>query len=107
MTTKQPAPSNPRGSRASEAAPATAAEPFHFERALKRLEEIVKKLESPDLELEEAIRLFEEGIRLAQQCQKRLEEAEQRVEILRKRADGKIEAEPFEPEANAKPDPSQ
>lgn len=70
-----------------------------FERSLARLEEVVRRLESPQLSLDEAMKLFEEGVALSRECQKQLEEAEGRVEILLKKADGKIAAEPFEPEA--------
>ena len=69
-----------------------------FEKSLTRLEEVVKRLESADLSLDEAMRLFEEGVTLSRECQKQLEEAEGRVEILLKKADGKIVAEPFDPE---------
>lgn len=69
-----------------------------FERSLVRLEEVVKRLESTDLSLDEAMKLFEEGVKLSRECQRQLEEAEGRVEILLKKADGKIAAEPFEPE---------
>jgi exodeoxyribonuclease VII small subunit len=69
-----------------------------FERSLARLEEVVKRLESADLSLDEAMKLFEEGVKLSRECQKQLEEAEARVEVLLKKADGKMEAEPFEPE---------
>jgi exodeoxyribonuclease VII small subunit len=69
-----------------------------FERSLVRLEEVVRKLESPQLSLDDAMKLFEEGVGLSRECQKQLEEAEARVEILLKKADGKLAAEPFEPE---------
>ena len=69
-----------------------------FECSLARLEEVVRKLESPQLSLDEAMKLFEEGVGLSRECQKQLEEAEGRVEILLKKADGKLAAEPFEPE---------
>ena len=69
-----------------------------FEKSLARLEEVVKRLESADLSLDEAMKFFEEGVKLSRDCQKQLEEAEGRVEILLKKADGKIAAEPFEPE---------
>jgi exodeoxyribonuclease VII small subunit len=69
-----------------------------FEKSLVRLEEVVKRLESTDLSLDEAMKLFEEGVKLSHECQKQLEEAEGRVEILLKKADGKIAAQPFEPE---------
>ena len=42
--------------------------------------------------------LFEEGVALSAECQKQLEEAEGKVEILLKKADGRVVAEPFEPE---------
>jgi len=69
-----------------------------FEKSLKRLEEVVKRMESPDLSLDEAMKLFEEGMQLSQGCQKQLEEAEGRVEILMKKADGKLQPQPFETE---------
>ena len=72
-----------------------------FERSLARLEEIVRRLESPSLSLDDAMKLFEEGVALTRDCQKQLEEAEGRVEILLKKADGKMTAEPFEPEAES------
>jgi exodeoxyribonuclease VII small subunit len=70
-----------------------------FERSLARLEEVVRKLESPQLALDDAMKLFEEGVELTRECQKQLEEAEGRVEILLKKADGKLVAAPFDPEA--------
>jgi exodeoxyribonuclease VII small subunit len=72
-----------------------------FERSLARLEQVVKKLESPELSLDEAMKLFEEGVKLSRECQKQLEEAEARVEILLKKADGKLAAEPFNPEESS------
>jgi exodeoxyribonuclease VII small subunit len=69
-----------------------------FERSLARLEEVVRRLESPQLSLDDAMKLFEEGVALSRECQKQLEEAEGRVEILLKKADGKLAAEPFDPE---------
>jgi exodeoxyribonuclease VII small subunit len=73
-----------------------------FERSLARLEEVVSKLESPQLSLDDAMKLFEEGVGLSRECQKQLEEAEGRVEILLKKADGKLAAEPFDPEGDGK-----
>ncbi len=69
-----------------------------FEKSLVRLEEVVRRLESPQLSLDDAMKLFEEGVALSRECQKQLEEAEGRVEILLKKADGKLSAEPFDPE---------
>jgi exodeoxyribonuclease VII small subunit len=72
-----------------------------FEKSLARLEEVVRRLESPQLALDEAMKLFEEGVELSRECQKQLEEAEGRVEILLRKADGKLVAEPFEPETDS------
>ena len=87
----QPAPKKPEASKKPD-----------FERSLARLEEVVRKLESPQLSLDDAMRLFEEGVGLSRECQKQLEEAEGRVEILLKKADGKLAAEPFDPEGDGK-----
>lgn len=77
---------------------AAAAPKANFEKSLARLEEVVKRLESTDLSLDEAMKLFEEGVKLSHDCQKQLEEAEGKVEILLRKADGKVTAQPFEPE---------
>jgi exodeoxyribonuclease VII small subunit len=69
-----------------------------FESCPSRLEEVVRKLESPQLSLDDAMKLFEEGVALSSECQKQLEEAEGKVEILLKKSDGRVVAEPFEPE---------
>jgi len=69
-----------------------------FEKSLGRLEEVVRRLESPQLSLDDAMKLFEEGVELSRECQKQLEEAEGKVEILLKKADGKLTAQPFDPE---------
>ncbi len=82
-----------------------------FEKSLARLEEVVRRLESPQLALDEAMdeamKLFEEGVELSRECQKQLEEAEGRVEILLKKADGKLVAEPFEPENESDKGPAK
>lgn len=67
-----------------------------FEKNLERLSAIVEQMESAELPLEKALELYEEGMKVAQICQRQLEEAEGRVEILRKRAEGKLSAEPFD-----------
>jgi exodeoxyribonuclease VII small subunit len=78
--------------------PSKAGKVESFEKNLERLDAIVQQLEAADLPLEKALHLYEEGMKLSQVCQKQLEEAEGRVEILMKKAGGKIEAEPFDPE---------
>jgi exodeoxyribonuclease VII small subunit len=59
-----------------------------FEKALKRLEEIVNSLEKGESSLEEAIDLFEEGIKTASICKEKLETAEKRIKELIKKSDG-------------------
>jgi len=68
-----------------------------FESALEQLESVVKQLESGDLPLEKSLELFERGMKLSDTCRKQLEDAESRVEILLKK-NGKVQAEPFNPE---------
>jgi len=66
-----------------------------FEKALKRLEEIVNKLESGALPLDESLKIFEEGVRLSRFCTKKLDEAERKVEVLLKNKEGKFTTKPF------------
>ncbi len=66
-----------------------------FEKALKRLEEIVNKLESGDLPLDESLKIFEEGVKLSRFCTKKLDEAERKVEVLLKNKEGKFTTKPF------------
>ncbi len=58
-----------------------------FEKAFKRLEEILKLLEEGDPELEEAIALYEEGVKLIQFCEEKLKKARARVEVILKEGD--------------------
>jgi exodeoxyribonuclease VII small subunit len=83
---------------AKMAEPTKSGKPPNFETNLERLDNIVRELEDADLPLEKALQLYEEGMKLSEACHKQLEEAEGRVEILRKRAGGKVVAEPFETE---------
>jgi exodeoxyribonuclease VII small subunit len=68
-----------------------------FEKALKRLEEIVEELEKGDLDLDKSLQIFEEGIKMSRICSQKLQEAEKKIEILTKDETGKLKAEPFEP----------
>jgi exodeoxyribonuclease VII small subunit len=88
--------SNPTSKAAHSGA---SAKPDSFEKNLERLDAIVHQLEDAELPLEKALELYEEGMGLSDVCQKQLEAAEGRVDILRKRAGGKVVAEPFEEEA--------
>ena len=53
-----------------------------YERAYKRLEEIVEKLENGSVPLEESMKLFEEGTKLANFCNTKLNAAEQKFTQL-------------------------
>ena len=50
-----------------------------YEKAIKRLEEIVDSLENSELTLDESLKLFEEGVKLTAFCNKYLETAKQRI----------------------------
>jgi exodeoxyribonuclease VII small subunit len=69
-----------------------------FEKAMKRLEEIVHKLEEGDLSLEESLKTFEEGINLSKFLTQKLSEAEAKVQKLIKTQGGKYKTEPLEME---------
>ncbi len=66
-----------------------------FEKALKRLEEIVSKLEKGDISLEESISLYEEGMKLVKFCQNRLEEIEGKIKIITGKDDKGLILEDF------------
>ncbi len=69
-----------------------------FEKAMKKLEQIVQALESGDLPLEKAINIFEEGVKLSKFCSNKLDETEKRVTILMQDAEGNVLEKPFIPE---------
>ncbi len=53
-----------------------------FEKAMRRLEEVVKELESGDAGLEKCLELFEEGMSLSKELQQLLTSAQAKVEQL-------------------------
>jgi exodeoxyribonuclease VII small subunit len=55
-----------------------------FEKAMKKLEEIVKELEAGELTLEESLKKFEEGVKLSKFCSSKLEETEKKITLLLK-----------------------
>ncbi|MES2662952.1 MAG: exodeoxyribonuclease VII small subunit [Pseudomonadota bacterium] len=59
----------------------TAEAPFHFEKAIASLENIVEQIESGQLSLEKSLERFEEGVKLSRSCQRALQDAEQRVRL--------------------------
>lgn len=72
--------------------------PLKFEEALARLEEIVGAIEQGQIGLEESIERYEEGMGLIAHCRKILGEAELKVQKLQADAEGKLQAQPFEPD---------
>ena len=73
-----------------------------FEKAMKKLEQIVQELESGDLPLEKAINIFEEGVKLSKFCSNKLDETEKRVTILMQDAEGNVLEKPFKSENDKK-----
>ena len=69
-----------------------------FEKAMKKLEQIVHELESGDQPLEEATKKFEEGIKLSRYCSEKLDETEKKINILLKDQKGDLFEKPFVPE---------
>lgn len=61
-----------------------------FEKALKKLEDIIASLEEKDLDLEKAISLYEEGMALVHFCEEKLKQARSRVEVILKNKEGII-----------------
>ncbi|TES88201.1 MAG: exodeoxyribonuclease VII small subunit [Desulfobacteraceae bacterium] len=70
-----------------------------FEKAMKKLEQIVQELESGDQPLEEAVKKFEEGIKLSRYCSEKLDETEKKINILLKDQKGDLFEKPFVPES--------
>ena len=66
-----------------------------FEKAMKRLEQIVQELESGEQPLEKAIKKFEEGVQLSKFCSKKLEETEKKVAVLLQDHEGNVFEKPF------------
>ena len=68
-------------------------EQFVFEKAMKRLEEIVTSLEKGEASLEDSLALFEEGTKLIRQCGLSLDNAEKKLRQLIKTPEGPEEAD--------------
>jgi exodeoxyribonuclease VII small subunit len=66
-----------------------------FEKAMKKLEEIVQELEAGQLTLEESLKKFQEGVKLSQFCSSRLDETEKKITLLLKDRDGSLIEMPF------------
>ncbi len=66
-----------------------------FEKALKRLEEIVGELEKGELDIDKSLEIFEEGIKMSRVCSKKLNEAEKKIEKLTRNDKGELIRELF------------
>ncbi len=66
-----------------------------FEKALRRLEQIVEELEKGELDIDKSLEIFEEGIKMSRICSKKLTDAEARIEKLTKDKKGDLITELF------------
>ena len=66
-----------------------------FEKAMKRLEQIVEDLEKGDLDIDKSLQVFEEGIKMSRICSQKLNEAEKKIEKLTQNTEGDLVAELF------------
>lgn len=71
-----------------------------FEERLARLEEIVEELESGEAGLDASLNLYAEGAELIKVCRKDLAAAEERIQKLTETAEGDLETEAMEAEAD-------
>ena len=69
-----------------------------FEKALKRLQEILAELEDPEKGLEASLELFEEGVGLSRFCRSRIDEIEKRVEVVLRETPDALVTEPLDDE---------
>ena len=68
----------------------------NFEESLRRLEEIVNIMENSDADLDSTVKLYKEGVDLSLFCADKLKAAEQEISVLRKKAEGVFEKQPFD-----------
>jgi len=66
-----------------------------FEKAMKKLEEIVQELETGELTLEESLKKFQEGVTLSKFCSSKLDETENKITLLLKDHHGNLIETPF------------
>ena len=66
-----------------------------FEKAMKRLEQIVEELEKGELDIDKSLEIFEEGIKMSRVCSKKLNEAEAKIEKLTQDKKGELITELF------------
>jgi len=64
---------------------------MNFEKALRRLDEIMAELEGEQVGLDASLKLFEEGIDLLRSASAELDKAETKVQLLTERSEGGFE----------------
>lgn len=74
-----------------------------FEKAMKRLEDIVEQLEKGELDIDKSLEIFEEGISMSRLCSEKLNEAEQKIEKLTQKRKGDLAVELFPAEGTGEP----
>ena len=74
-----------------------------FEKAMRRLEEIVEHLEKGELDIDKSLEIFEEGISMSRLCSEKLNEAEQKIEQLTQKRRGDLAVELFPVEGSGEP----
>lgn len=57
-------------------------QPMSFQKAMKRLEEIVNQLNDPSLDLETALVLYKEGLQISQFCSQQLDQFQMEMNQL-------------------------
>jgi len=66
-----------------------------FEKAMKKLEEIVQELEAGELTLEDSLKKYEEGVKLSTYCSSKLDETEKKITLLLKDHHGNLAEAPY------------
>ena len=67
-----------------------------FEQAMEALRQLVSTLERGDASLEDSIKAYERGALLKAHCEAKLKEANAKIEMISQKADGSVQAEPFD-----------
>lgn len=67
---------------------------MNYEKAMKRLEEVIGQLENKELSLDDSLKLFQEGIDLYRLCNAKLNEVEEKIQMIVEE-DGVIKSIPF------------
>ena len=77
--------------------------PQTYEKAFKRLEDILQLMNESRLSLDDSMKLFEEATSLVAFCEKKLEESEKKIELLMKTKSGDLQIDPLTKTALTKP----